>query len=534
MIKTECISKFFYPKNLNKIKTEEIYLKALDIQTFKNNISKEIHSNILKYSEKSKFDFIREFSTVPVENLSGKDKEWAVTEVISTYKNEFARIKTLLTFNVFLKLDVKLYKRDTAKNKKGDILSCQAKHKSTPLSKTLSFLSKYGYIGITEYIQYKNDFKDENVKAFYNKMFEHIEMYGEKRLLNLAISKRNRILKSIKCHNFVSLSFKSQSRILNDMFGENKNSKSVFDGFITVGGYKNYKKGLNIPIRISNKYHGKTKDYSKVYIVQFDSFNKIERIILTKDKESFIPEGNTDFVGIDLNIKNNLFATSDGDTIDYDRTLMSRYVKFLGKLDNRKNKDEKLSNKRKKKYLAWQNRIHNHILEKTVSLIKLIKSKGHNHIVLEDLDLISSLKSKNKDFDINNGRLMRLLNLSSIKHKIRRLGHKYGINVSFVNSEYTSQCCPECGNIDANNRKTQEEFLCTNCGYTLNADFNSAINIKNRILSDVLKESLLSFDGIEWNCKDRLGHEKIKNIIFDFYNDKEGYPLKRLKNQCFA
>jgi IS605 OrfB family transposase len=532
MIIKEQISKFFFPNQLNTQKEQELYQKAIDIRNYKNYVSKEIHSDILNSSLLSKFDFIKKFSTLEVENLSGKDKEWAIVEVMSTYRNEFSRIKSLLKFDIFDKVTFTYYKRNTPKHKRGDVLSYEIKHKSTPLSKTLSFLSRYASEGIISYIRNKKDFQDENVKMFYKTMIEHLEKYGEKRLLQIAISKRNRILKSIRLHNFNSLSFKSQTRIQNDIYGDNKNKKSILDGFITVGGYKNYKKGLNIPIKLSNKYHGKNKSYSKTYIVQYDSFNKLKRIIITKEVEKDLPEGNLNYIGVDLNIKNNLFTTSDGDTIDYDRNLMGGYIKFLEKLDNRKSKS--LSKKRKKKYEFWQTRIQNHILEKTVELIKLIKSKGGNHIILEDLDLISSLKSKNLDFNINNGRLIRLLNLSSIKHKIRRIAHRYGMNVSFVQSEYTSQCCPLCGNIDSDNRKTQEDFICTSCGHSLNADHNSAINIRNRVLADVLRDKLLSFDGVEWNCKDNLGHDKIKNIIFDFFNDQEGYILKRLENQCFA
>lgn len=52
-----------------------------------------------------------------------------------------------------------------------------------------------------------------------------------------------------------------------------------------------------------------------------------------------------------------------------------------------------------------------------------------------------------------------------------------GIKVKYVNPAYTSQACSCCGHIDKENRQSQEKFVCTKCGFELNADHNAAINI---------------------------------------------------------
>ena len=44
----------------------------------------------------------------------------------------------------------------------------------------------------------------------------------------------------------------------------------------------------------------------------------------------------------------------------------------------------------------------------------------------------------------------------------------------------TSRTCPHCGNISADNRKTQSQFRCVDCGYENNADVVGAINILER------------------------------------------------------
>jgi putative transposase len=49
-----------------------------------------------------------------------------------------------------------------------------------------------------------------------------------------------------------------------------------------------------------------------------------------------------------------------------------------------------------------------------------------------------------------------------------------------VDPKYTSQQCSCCGAIDKESRKSQAVFLCTNCGFTMNADHNASINIHRR------------------------------------------------------
>ena len=46
-----------------------------------------------------------------------------------------------------------------------------------------------------------------------------------------------------------------------------------------------------------------------------------------------------------------------------------------------------------------------------------------------------------------------------------------------VRAAYTSQTCPSCGHVAAENRPTQAEFRCHGCGHEAHADINAAINI---------------------------------------------------------
>ena len=60
-----------------------------------------------------------------------------------------------------------------------------------------------------------------------------------------------------------------------------------------------------------------------------------------------------------------------------------------------------------------------------------------------------------------------------LEYKSARVGGQ----VIPIKPQYTSQICSQCGYVDAGNRRTQSEFECKQCGYSINADINAAINI---------------------------------------------------------
>ncbi len=108
----------------------------------------------------------------------------------------------------------------------------------------MSFLARYGYIGIAKKIandlknnKYKNDAKKE---IFYKNILYFLNKYGEDRLLKLAFQKRVNIFYKYNKnqHQFISLSFTTQSRIKHNIVNKNKNRDSKIHSFISVGGYK--------------------------------------------------------------------------------------------------------------------------------------------------------------------------------------------------------------------------------------------------------------------------------------------------------
>lgn len=66
-----------------------------------------------------------------------------------------------------------------------------------------------------------------------------------------------------------------------------------------------------------------------------------------------------------------------------------------------------------------------------------------------------------------------------------KLKYNYGTELIEVNPRYTSQRCSSCGHTHADNRKNQANFLCVECGLTMNADLNASINIRTAGLAGI-------------------------------------------------
>ena len=73
--------------------------------------------------------------------------------------------------------------------------------------------------------------------------------------------------------------------------------------------------------------------------------------------------------------------------------------------------------------------------------------------------------------------ILRIWSYYELQSMVEYKADRIGIKVRYVNPAYTSQTCSKCGNIDKENRQTQEKFICTKCGFELNADHNASINI---------------------------------------------------------
>src|ERR1700691_5607904 len=66
-----------------------------------------------------------------------------------------------------------------------------------------------------------------------------------------------------------------------------------------------------------------------------------------------------------------------------------------------------------------------------------------------------------------------------------------GVLLVAVDPRNTSRECSHCGHTAMQNRKTQDEFACVQCGFALHADINAAINVRSRASRQVANRSEL-------------------------------------------
>ena len=112
------------------------------------------------------------------------------------------------------------------------------------------------------------------------------------------------------------------------------------------------------------------------------------------------------------------------------------------------------------------------------ALIGYALKKGCGTIQMEELSGISERDSFLKNWSY-----------FDLQQKIKYKAEEQGMEVVFINPQYTSQRCSKCGYIDSENRKTQENFLCVKCGYKANADYNASQNIAIDGIEEIIKSA---------------------------------------------
>ena len=517
-------TKSFQSMDITRLKYDELYDFAVLIRNHKNTVSQYVNENIFYYIECNKFQFLNEMRAKFKGVISSSFYDRLYTDVFTCYQNKFKALQRKLQFEAVEFNGFEFYKRDSKYHKMGELKGVIIKKKQTPLSNCLTYLARYGNEGIIDYIKGNLDKCDAKKREFYNNILRCCEKFGFDRLYALALSKRKRIL---KCYSefpieFKSLSFGGRSR-KKSIVAFNKRFGSKINSFISLSGFS--RKSFDIPVKYHKGYHGNMKDYRKAnpnydYIITFDEKKHQVKINLCKDGERYIPEPHGKTVGIDANCKNNLFSLSDKTVYDYDRKLVNDFCNLSLDIDKLKSKDKDYTiGKRKQRKLdVMKVKMIKSEQQLIATMCKTLQSQGVGHIVMEDLDNgFGKCYVTDKDNEnINYNRKVKFLGLSSLKQEVEHITRKYDIAVSTVHPSYTSKMCPNCGCIDDKNRPNQETFKCVECGHDNNADLNAAINIKNRVLVTVLRESLLKqLDNGAYEPRP-FKREKVKDVLLSF------------------
>lgn len=209
-------------------------------------------------------------------------------------------------------------------------------------------------------------------------------------------------------------------------------------------------------------------------------------------------------VGVDVGIVR--FATfSDGTKPLEPIASFKRHEKTLTKAQqslSRKKKDSKNWQKAKKRVQRIHARIANvrrDYLHKATSKI----SKNYTTVYVEDLkikNMSRSAKGTNdkpgKNVKAKSGLNKAILDQGWGEFR-RQLQYKLdwlGGSLIAVPPKHTSLKCPQCGCVNNDNRKTQAQFKCVECGYAENADVVAAKNILKAGLARSSREASGSGD----------------------------------------
>ena len=187
-----------------------------------------------------------------------------------------------------------------------------------------------------------------------------------------------------------------------------------------------------------------------------------------------IPFEPKDILGVDFGIIN-IISDSDGEQFS-GRDVEINRRKFTHRRANLQKKGTKAAKRKLKQLSGKQSRFQkntNHVISK-----QLVSKAKHTQraIAIEELTGIS------KRVRVRKAQRNKLNNwaFSDLGLKISYKAGLNGVKVISVNPKYTSQECNKCKHISKLNRKSQSEFLCQQCGYSANADYNASLVIRDR------------------------------------------------------
>jgi transposase len=487
--------------NAGKIKKfQEVDNFAKDL---KNSMSKYMHENLWLMIGDT-YSFNKTYSKFNDDKMFAWEIQTMFHDIVELYKNRIDQLKERIDTSVQTGVKTTLYKKKThikgnITKEKGDVKSYTITKKYSEIGKLVKLLL---FLDATNLNQYQGQ-----------KFYEFIQKYQAKpiwdRILKTVNQMKFHLMEKVKIIEFSTgthrVNLKSDEFVLDETNSKFKHWFKYEDKFY--------------PLQINDKYHGDLSQIKTIKNKQVTVKVVDERVdfIFTRDYEpTFKPESK--IVGIDINIKNNFCTTSERETFDYDRTYVKEFIEEIKKLDKVGYQNITNDQKQHLEYLVNKNEWYFKSLVSEV-LNKLDKD-GVSDIVMEDFDNNSfkSMSTTNMEFDEKYTRLIRLLRLGNIKKWMKEQAEKKGIRVHFTPAPYTSQQCPNpnCGHIDHANRPTQEKFKCTECGHEDVADFVSPINIKNRFVSNVLREKLHKTDDFGRLIPIKMSRERLKGILSSF------------------
>ena len=208
-------------------------------------------------------------------------------------------------------------------------------------------------------------------------------------------------------------------------------------------------------------------------------------LLVTVDLPDGTPLPISDFIGVDLGVVN-LATTSDGETQSGDKieACRTRYHRrrhrlqraaHLSQMRGKRPKNIRRALKRTARREAAFRRDVNHAISKRLVANATDTLRG---IALENL---AGIRERTPFRQAQRAQISGWA-FAQLRSFVEYKAQLSGVPVVLVDPKHTSQRCHVCGYVARSNRQSQARFSCKQCGYTTNADFNAALNIRHRAL----------------------------------------------------
>lgn len=206
------------------------------------------------------------------------------------------------------------------------------------------------------------------------------------------------------------------------------------------------------------------------------------------ESESQVPELTDKSMGIDLGVKDSAIVAFGSEQIVFPNInkgrqvrLLKKHIKHLqrsvsrkyeanktGKKYNKTKNIERCEEKLRKLYARITNIRTNYIHQSTSKLIKLLPYR----VVMEDLNVKGMMQNRH---------LSKAVQEQCLSEWIRQMEYKCAWNgIEFVQANRfypSSKTCSNCGCIKHDLKLSDRTFVCNECGFTIDRDYQAALNL---------------------------------------------------------
>lgn len=275
---------------------------------------------------------------------------------------------------------------------------------------------------------------------------------------------------------------------------------------LTVLGGKEERRHVTVQIHVRP---GVKMDSIKwIYIKPEVKKNRYQISLLT-ERESALSAGDA-WAGLDMGIVNiGALAISDGTHILYSGKQMLDVKRHAQKRakdckpSGYTGKEERLpSSDQKKQYLNHgSNSVDLACHNFTTHVIEVCVALGVGRLAVGDLTGIRT----GKDFGKSTNQKLHQWSFARITEQLKWKGEEHGVEIVQVSERYTSQTCSGCGQRRKSNRVERGLYVCDNCGLTINADMNGAVNIMSKVSPSAIAQGV----GADFTSAPSLAPESI-------------------------